>query len=138
MPEVPEQIQENLAHLELEATNPRVELESQQPTQNRAYHDPGTGNSTKFPPRGASLAAEQYNGHSGYGEHEYAPTVAPTDPHTAHIDAAQARGQDPYQYQGVASRDHDELDQPSFSPFPKLHNPPPNVPPSDEEKEAVL
>ena len=29
-------------------------------------------------------------------------------------------------------------DAPNFSPFPKLHNPPPNVPPSDEELEATL
>lgn len=27
---------------------------------------------------------------------------------------------------------------PNFSPFPKLQNPPPNVPPSDDEKEAIL
>ncbi|KAL8779905.1 MAG: hypothetical protein Q9213_006727 [Squamulea squamosa] len=30
------------------------------------------------------------------------------------------------------------LDQPSFSPFPRLEQRPPNVPPSDEEKEAIL
>lgn len=30
------------------------------------------------------------------------------------------------------------LDSPSFSPFPKLRNPGPNVPPSDDEKERVL
>ncbi|KAF2084582.1 HCP-like protein [Saccharata proteae CBS 121410] len=29
-------------------------------------------------------------------------------------------------------------DEPTFSPFPKLQNPPPNVPPSDDEKEAIL
>jgi len=133
MPEVPEQIQENLAHLELEAHNPKMEPEPPQLVQSK-----GAANSTKFPPRGASLAAEQYNGHSGYGEHEHTPAVAPTDPYTARGDAIQAREQDPYQYQGAASRDYDELDQPSFSPFPKLHNPPPNVPPSDEEKEAIL
>jgi TPR repeat protein len=138
MPEVPEQIQENLAHLELEANSPKMEPEPLQPTQSKGYHDPQAANSTKFPPRGASLAAEQYNGHSGYGEHEHAPAAAPTDPYTAQGDAMQAREQDPYQYRGAASRDYDELDQPSFSPFPKLHNPPPNVPPSDEEKEAIL
>lgn len=30
------------------------------------------------------------------------------------------------------------MDQPSFSPFPVLRNPPPNVPPSDEQREANL
>ncbi|KAI9787684.1 MAG: hypothetical protein M1839_000215 [Geoglossum umbratile] len=138
MPEVPEQIQENLAHLELEAINPKMEPELQQPTQSKGYHDSHAPGPTKFPPRGASLVAEQYNGHSGYGSHEHAPPPAPTDSYTAHDDGVQARGQDPYQYQGVASRDYDELDQPSFSPFPKLHDPPSNVPPSDEEKEATL
>lgn len=29
-------------------------------------------------------------------------------------------------------------DQPTFSPFPRLERRPPNVPPSDEEKEAIL
>ncbi|ETI29389.1 hypothetical protein G647_01842 [Cladophialophora carrionii CBS 160.54] len=29
-------------------------------------------------------------------------------------------------------------EQPNFSPFPVLHNPPPNVPPTDEQKEATL
>ena len=33
---------------------------------------------------------------------------------------------------------HDSLDQPTFSPFPTLRNRPPNVPPSDEEKEGIL
>lgn len=32
----------------------------------------------------------------------------------------------------------DIIDQPSFSPFPPLRNRPPNVPPSDEEKEGIL
>lgn len=30
------------------------------------------------------------------------------------------------------------IDQPNFSPFPILHNPPPNVPPTDEQKEVTL
>ncbi|MCJ1358117.1 MAG: hypothetical protein MMC33_008115 [Icmadophila ericetorum] len=29
-------------------------------------------------------------------------------------------------------------EEPTFSPFPKVHNRPPNVPPSDEEKETIL
>ncbi|KAK5113525.1 hypothetical protein LTR62_003394 [Meristemomyces frigidus] len=39
------------------------------------------------------------------------------------------------------SKPYSELppnDMPHLSPFPKLHNPPPNVPPSDEEVEATL
>jgi TPR repeat protein len=30
------------------------------------------------------------------------------------------------------------LDQPNFTPFPVIRNPPPNVPPTDEQKEATL
>ena len=30
------------------------------------------------------------------------------------------------------------MDQPTFSPFPRLEHRPPNVPPSDEEREAIL
>ncbi len=30
------------------------------------------------------------------------------------------------------------IEQPNFSPFPMLRNPPPNVPPTDEQKEATL
>ncbi|EXJ95595.1 hypothetical protein A1O1_00717 [Capronia coronata CBS 617.96] len=31
-----------------------------------------------------------------------------------------------------------QADQPNFSPFPILRNPPPNIPPTDEQKEATL
>ncbi|KAH0542101.1 hypothetical protein FGG08_003481 [Glutinoglossum americanum] len=141
MPEVPEQIQENLAHLELEAINPKKEPEPQSPTQpqhpqSQSYHEPQATSSAKFPPRGASLMSEQYNGHSG--QREQAPPVAPAGSYAMHGGGVQAQGHDQYQYHGVASRDYDESEQPSFSPFPKLHNPPSNVPPSDEEKEATL
>jgi TPR repeat protein len=33
---------------------------------------------------------------------------------------------------------YDVMDTPNFSPFPVLRNPPPNVPPTDEQKEANL
>ncbi|KIW10911.1 hypothetical protein PV08_10210 [Exophiala spinifera] len=31
-----------------------------------------------------------------------------------------------------------QIEQPNFSPFPVLRNPPPNIPPTDEQKEATL
>lgn len=34
--------------------------------------------------------------------------------------------------------DHHPIEQPSFSPFPPIHNRPANVPPSDEEREVIL
>lgn len=79
MPEVPEQIQDGIAHLELEAneTVPRSRQPAQRTMSGRQNGSRGGG---------ASTAGEV----------------------------------------------------PSLSPFPKLQNPPPNVPPSDEDKEAIL
>ena len=42
--------------------------------------------------------------------------------------------QQTYDYTQLGNRN----DAPHLSPFPKLVNPPPNVPPSDEELEATL
>ncbi|KAL1958448.1 hypothetical protein VTO42DRAFT_4312 [Malbranchea cinnamomea] len=91
MPEVPENMQENIAHLEREASGP-----------NRVASQPSTPryDQTQFPSRNSSMPA-----HGGYPP-EY------------------GRG-------GYA-------DQPDFSPFPVLRDPPPNVPPSDEQREANL
>ena len=44
----------------------------------------------------------------------------------------------PIQPQGAGNRYTDLVDQPTFSPFPPIRNRPANVPPSDEEKEAIL
>ena len=40
--------------------------------------------------------------------------------------------------QGQGTRIVDANEQPTFSPFPPLRNRPPNVPPSNEEKEGIL
>lgn len=82
MPEVPEHMQSNIAHLEQEATGPK-RMQSQQA---QYGHHPGPG--------------------GGYGN-DHAPQVA--------------------QYDSVQS-----------SPFPILQNPPPNVPPTHEQREANL
>ncbi|KAK5254722.1 hypothetical protein LTR16_004786, partial [Cryomyces antarcticus] len=41
-----------------------------------------------------------------------------------------------------SSHDYSRLarstEEPNFSPFPKLHNPQPNVPPTDEQNESTL
>lgn len=95
MPEVPEQIQDGIAHLELEANEP---VNRPVPTHtpiddrmSRGYNQNG----------GA--------GHSPANGQHY-PTMTP----------------------------HAPPDEPNFSPFPKLKSLPPNVPPSDEEKEKIL
>ncbi|QDS77884.1 hypothetical protein FKW77_000449 [Venturia effusa] len=95
MPEVPDQMQENLAHFELDAGESRVSgshykqpppLQPYQQSNPQPYHHPAA----------PASAASEYSQHT--------PTT--------------------------------EL--PHFSPFPKLLNPLPNVPPSDDEKEAIL
>lgn len=39
---------------------------------------------------------------------------------------------------GQSAAVYDVMDAPNFSPFPVLRNPPPNVPPTDEQREANL
>ena len=109
MPEVPEQIQDNLAHLELEANPPNRLSGLQSPV-------PNMHGSSTFPSRNSSLDTPTLkNQYSSYGS------------------GAQGHG-----LQGNGKADHHPIEQPSFSPFPSIHNRPANVPPSDEEKEAIL
>ncbi|KAL2009244.1 hypothetical protein VTN00DRAFT_7438 [Thermoascus crustaceus] len=102
MPEVPENMQDNIAHLEQEARGPnRVSGQQSSPQYDRS----------QFPDR-TSSAAHQTRIHSnsyGNGVNAYEQSAA-----------------------------YDTMDQPNFSPFPVLRNPPPNVPPTDEQKEANL
>ncbi|KAH8688868.1 hypothetical protein BGW36DRAFT_434156 [Talaromyces proteolyticus] len=82
MPEVPENMQDNIAHLEHEVRAPRPQTQSQ--SSYDRTRQPGSGGSS-------------------YNQLSY-----------------------------------ETMDHPNFSPFPVLHNPPPNVPPTDEQKEANL
>jgi len=130
MPEVPENMQDNLAHLELEANSPRGihdTMSSAQGYYHQHSHPQG------FPPRQSSYS------------HELA---APQEQHpTRHTSISSAFRQppnvqpQPVQHQGP-SHDYNQFaqhhDSPNFSPFPQLPNKPANVPPSDDEKEAVL
>lgn len=111
MPEVPSNIQEGLAHLELEATHPKNV--GSQPTSGQ--NSPGMPPSN-YPP------AQRQSGGSGYSGSQ---------------DNSNASGYRPMsqQYQpGHGSA----LPSPKFSPFPKPRNAGPNIPPSDEDKEAIL
>lgn len=97
MPEVPENMQDNIAHLEHEA---------------RASRAQNPNSYGRFPDRSSSMPTSVYgqdnNGHGGQ----------PASPYS----------QSPYE----------TMEHPNFSPFPVLRNPPPNVPPTDEQKEANL
>ena len=97
MPEVPENIQDNLAHLELEANPPNRLSGLQSPAPE--MHRPKT-----YPSRNSSLSTTQAN------------DVPQRD----------------------EKADYHPTEQPSFSPFPPIHNRPANVPPSDEEREVIL
>ncbi|RQM07623.1 hypothetical protein DH86_00002088 [Scytalidium sp. 3C] len=108
---VPSNIQEGLAHLELEATHPKNV--GSQPTSGQ--NSPGMPPSN-YPP------AQRQSGGSGYSGSQ---------------DNSNASGYRPMsqQYQpGHGSA----LPSPKFSPFPKPRNAGPNIPPSDEDKEAIL
>ncbi|KAI9886568.1 MAG: hypothetical protein M1823_001610 [Watsoniomyces obsoletus] len=127
MPEVPGNMQQNLAHFELEAGG----VSSPTAPNGPPSHFPGRGDSlsggSSAPPsirQGPANAPDSaYNyphDHLGYG--------TPAQPAHQHPVAGPRREDPSYQM----------IEPPRFSPFPQLHNPPPNVPPSDEEKEATL
>jgi TPR repeat protein len=127
MPEVPENMQENLQYMELEANGPRSANTMASPGQD---YNQSQGH---FPPRQSSF---QDGGAQGNGEQWPA--------RQASISAA-FRGPPQVQPQNdfaQPSHDYNQFaqtgDAPNFSPFPKLPNRPPNVPPADDEKEAVL
>ena len=113
MPEVPEHIQDNLAHLELEA-NPANRLSGLQ--------SPALGSST-LPGGNSSLlsipSSEQIMS-SG------------SDAHL--LD----KSQNSHKSQADGGAAPHLSEQPSFSPFPPIHNRPPNVPPSDDERVIIL
>ncbi|GLB17992.1 hypothetical protein ABZX51_006492 [Aspergillus tubingensis] len=94
MPEVPENMQDNIAHLEHEARNP--------------HHN--QYDRSRYPERTTSAVAQG----------QASPTAA--------YDSAR------FEQAAV----HDTMDAPNFSPFPVLRNPPPNVPPTDEQREVNL
>ncbi|CAO1602744.1 hypothetical protein XANCAGTX0491_006345 [Xanthoria calcicola] len=107
MPEVPDNIQDNLARLELDGT----------PTQANRL----SGLRSPSPLAEMPGAAGQQSRHSSVSTLSNMNEPASFSKLSKQVPAP-----------GAA------LDSPSFSPFPRLEQRPPNVPPSDEEKEAIL
>ena len=98
MPDVPENMQDNIAQMEHHARAPR-----------RVQHPP-TQYRPQFPERTSSAVQGQPQHAQAHDHGAYAQSVT-----------------------------YDNMDHhPNFSPFPVLRNPPPNVPPTDEQKEANL
>ncbi|WEW60391.1 hypothetical protein PRK78_005876 [Emydomyces testavorans] len=104
MPEVPENMQDNLAHLEQEASG-----------SNRMVNQYSPAQRPQFPARNSSMPGQAYDNNGGAYTNQYAQPAY-----------------------GNQTGANDYLDHPTFSPFPVLRNPPPNVPPSDEQREANL
>ena len=101
MPEVPENMQDNLAHMEQEASGPgRMASQRAIPQ----YAQP------QFPSRNSSIPNHGYAPDNGTYPNQMPPTSGP---------------------EGY-------VEPPNFTAFPVLRNPPPNVPPSDEQREANL
>ncbi|KAF2685761.1 HCP-like protein [Lentithecium fluviatile CBS 122367] len=129
MPEVPENMQENIAHLELEA-NPRSSANAPMSPPAQGFQQP-----SPFPPRGSSFQSEQAPQARGQGQW-------PLRQASISSTFKQPPAVQPQTMQQPPSHDYHSFAQsnevPNFSIFPKLANRPPNVPPSDDEKEAVL
>lgn len=114
MPEVPSNMQEELANLELNARNQqghRMSSGSTISSIQSPYLDQRGGNPLSQRPGPGFTASYEHTNASAY----------------------QNINRD---YKDIVGRK--PLDSPKFSPFPKLQNPGPNVPLSDEDKEEVL
>lgn len=112
MPEVPEQIQDKLAHLELDGEPVGRVSGLTSPAPSLPNRDSALSVST--------FSSEETRSHGG-----------------ANLQGANPARKDSHS-QVYGRYDSNGLDQPSFSPFPPLPNRPANVPPSDAEKEAIL
>ncbi|KAF2707371.1 hypothetical protein K504DRAFT_436885 [Pleomassaria siparia CBS 279.74] len=141
MPEVPENMQENIAHLELEANGPRSAtgpMSPPPPPPPPNDYNQYSQTSPNFPPRGSSFQHEQapHDAHRGHGQEQWPSrqqSLSSTFNQPPNVQPS-AKQQPSHDYNQFAH--HNEI--PNFSIFPKLQVRPPNVPPSDDEKEAVL
>ncbi|KAL2362619.1 hypothetical protein RJZ56_004479 [Blastomyces dermatitidis] len=107
MPEVPENMQDNLAHLEQEAYGPsRLASQNAQYDYQPPQHQQFPNRTSSVPNQGYAQDSQSYS--DSYGQDAY--------------------GQPPQSFS----------ETPNFSPFPVLRNPPPNVPPTDDQREANL
>ena len=130
MPEVPVNIQDNLAEIEDRAAG-MGHLQESHSTRGR------------FPGRGDSLATAGpppppiHQGQHEVRKLEFGPGSANPYEQATPVPGSYPQNEPPPPPQPhPASYVEDSI--PNFSPFPQLRNPPPNVPPSDEEKEATL
>jgi TPR repeat protein len=119
MPEVPENMQQGLANLELEARSAEGHRMSSASTI-----------SSQSPYYNQSIPHTRESSYSSAPRRNSGPGYTARYDHTNASIYQNLRGEYTQQLGG--------LDSPKFSPFPKLINPGPNVPLSDEDKEEVL
>jgi hypothetical protein len=168
MHEMPDQIQSNLAHLELESNGPRkgsAPLSPETPTGPRhdsffptQPHQNDRNSYQSFQGQHTGYQQPDYNGHNRSAPQQFQQKYGNESGMMGNDRGLQSppqqnMGFSQFQQQAVESAPQsqvykgfgqgqnaflDHQDQPNFSPFPRLRNPPANVPPSDEEKEATL
>jgi TPR repeat protein len=127
MPEVPENMQENIAQLELEANGPRGANGVMSPVQGHYQAQ------QSFPARQSSFQSELPANEEQWPARHASISAAFRQP--PNVQPAPVQSHQPSHDYNQFAQSHET---PNFSPFPKLPNKPPNVPPSDDEKEAVL
>ena len=113
--ELPTNIQQNVAQMEHAASGP------DSPYSGSVYspHSAGyTNMHTQWPQQPPQQHQQQYDDH----QHSRGPSMQTGS----------------YQQRNPSPNTPAMLDQPNFSPFPIIRNPPPNIPPTDEQKEASL
>ncbi|KAI9850633.1 MAG: hypothetical protein M1838_005347 [Thelocarpon superellum] len=143
MPEVPENIQENLAYLELEANPPRKGDGPWSPSAGPGRLDHLDMASTPLPPRRSSLMPSESSDRLSRAPARQEPEQQRRATSEARASMGGGYAEPPaiphqHDYRLAAVPSQAPPEQPSFSPFPRLVDPPANVPPSDDEKEATL
>jgi TPR repeat protein len=125
MPEVPSNMQEGLAHLELEARNPPTQGTSSQSTVSSVISPTSVTyqQSSHAPDSPMSSISQRTSGGPGL---------------TASYPNTNAAAYKNLNRANVKQLDVSQPDSPRFSPFPKPRDAGNNVPPSDDEKEEVL
>jgi TPR repeat protein len=119
-------MQENIAHMELDA-NPRSPVAPMSPPTQSVHQ------SSPFPPRGSSFQTDQGPQQQAQWPLRQA-SISSTFKQPPSVQPQTMQQQPSHDYHSFAQ----SSEAPNFSIFPKLPSRPPNVPPSDDEKEAVL
>ncbi|CAK7198698.1 hypothetical protein SEUCBS139899_001362 [Sporothrix eucalyptigena] len=137
MPEVPQNMQDGLQRMELEAGQPPTIANSTPPA--AELDNSSVSRSVPAQQHGREPSLSTYLGNSGQGTSGAAAPAGTAKP--ADRGASSAANQQPPadNFKAFAQEKHLEMstfDIPSFSPFPRISQG--NVPPSDDEKERIL